>query len=423
VWIRQNVNSHAAVQPRVSFAPGTGRRVRRAFSLLEIMIAIGVLGIGLIMVAAIFPSALEIHRQSIEKSQALDLFNKAEAVLRSRINTSQLWVCPENNPASNLPSVPNGTDSPWYILPSANLAVGANSGNNGSINWDWMGPAQSAMMTNSAADPTGIFYNYANCLNYCYDVGSGGLGNSVRVSGLNPMDVLSDRKAPYTTSVNFSPFMDSEFEEAPNRVVWQGFYRRLANGTVRYAAAVTKINRGDEFAQQSTNTMDPATFNAVSPSNSPGFLPQVNTTVTRRLPAVWRVTVVYNANTRRLYNAASSEGLGELAPPGSKIMVGGFVWRTVMPTPPVTPLPIAPAGKVLTVVNAIDNTADGIDNPETIDVLEDTSDLPAFTAGNSPGTPGFAFDVLVIPPPITSANGGNGVFSSKPSNTIWKVNL
>ena len=440
MWIRQNLNCHTAVQPNVAIGPAAAHRNRRAFSLLEIMIAIGVLGIGLIMVAAIFPSALEIHRQSIEKSQALDMFNKAESVLRGRLDTSRLWTCPANAPGllADL-RVPTGTDSPWYIFPSANLAVGADNPNPNAINWDFMLQATSSLMPNAANDPPATpgseyHYSYANCLNFCYDNSLAGgpprPGNPVPWVALMPMDVLSDRRAPFSTNVALSPFTDREFEEAPNRFAWLGFYRRLANGTVRYAAAVTKINRGDQFAQQATDTLDPASFNPLAPvamsaGTNPGYLPRPNPTVTRRLPAVWRVTVGYIANSRRLFNLASPEGLGELAPPGSKIMVGGFVWRTtpLLPTSPARP--IAPAGKILTVVNVIDNSPDGVDNAETIDVLEDTSDLPIFQFNQLPGAndPNFVFDVLIIPPPITGAYNGDGVYSSKPSNTTWKVNL
>lgn len=57
------------------------RRMRRAFSLAEIMIAIGILGIGMLMVAATFPVGLDQSRIVTEQSIAPNVANEAFARL------------------------------------------------------------------------------------------------------------------------------------------------------------------------------------------------------------------------------------------------------------------------------------------------------------------------------------------------------
>lgn len=382
---------------QVNQTPRASRRVRRAFSLLEIMIAIGVLGIGLIMVAAIFPVALTQHRESIEKSRSLGMLNIADTLLRSRIDASKLWV-------EQPPFLPPGTDSPWYMMPMANLNVNSNGANA----WDWM-PATTPFLTTPAVIGPGLtaadYTHYANCLNFCYNAQP---GNAFSLFAIPSLELLSDRKAPPTVNP-WSPMTDAEFESIENRFAWVGFYRRLAGGTTRYAVAVNRMLRGEQYAEQDTQNIN---------SPDPGFAPLAGN-ASRRLPVPWRVTVRYNANTRRLYNVANPEGLGELAPPGSRIMIGGIVWRGGPAAPPIPTMPVVPAGRILTVTNVFDSTNDGIENPEMVDVLEDTSSLPWF--GASPND--YYFDVIVFPPPAVGINGSNILFGRKSPLIQWKVNL
>jgi len=364
------------------------------------MIAIGVLGIGLIMVAAIFPVALTQHKDSIEKSRSLDQINTAEALMRSRLDSGQLWVAAS-------PVVAPGADSPWYMLPMANLAVGSN-GNNA---WDWMPNTSPLFSSISAPIPVGLtqadYLTYANCLNFAINTDP---GNPFSWTAIPSLEMLSDRKAPPTINP-WSPMNDDEFQSTENRFAWMGFYRRMANGSTRYTVAVNRILRGERYAEQDVSTVGMA---------DPGLMPQAGGTP-RRLPVPWRVTVRYNPQTRRMYNTASPEGLGELAPPGSKIMVGGFIWRNGFVAPP-PPLPVSPAGRILTVTNVFDNTGDGIDNPETVDFLEDPAGLPQFDPSAQPQDQYF-FDVIVIPPPFVGVTGTDVQFGRKSPLIQWKVNL
>ena len=75
---------HAALETTRS---GSRRRQAAAggFSLLEMMIAIAVLGIGLVMVAAIFPVALDQHRRSADETLALQHAYQGRAIIRAKI--------------------------------------------------------------------------------------------------------------------------------------------------------------------------------------------------------------------------------------------------------------------------------------------------------------------------------------------------
>jgi prepilin-type N-terminal cleavage/methylation domain-containing protein len=53
------------------------RRTRRAFSLAELMIATGILGIGMIIVAMAFPVALDQSRVTVETTTSQAVFNEA----------------------------------------------------------------------------------------------------------------------------------------------------------------------------------------------------------------------------------------------------------------------------------------------------------------------------------------------------------
>ena len=65
-----------------------------AISILETTIAIGILGVGMIMVAAVFPVALSQHRDTTDRVRADELLSKADSMLRSRLNEDVLWNDP-----------------------------------------------------------------------------------------------------------------------------------------------------------------------------------------------------------------------------------------------------------------------------------------------------------------------------------------
>lgn len=344
---------------------------RHAFSIMESTIAIGILGVGLIMIAAIFPVALTQHRVSTERAAALELMGKAGALMESRYSAQQLWVDPQ--------VLASGLDSPWYLLPTVNVMVGANNATSGANNWDAMPVGSFAY----ADVIDGINANNNSTTNATYATTYAGLPASNPLSPLSiyGIDLLSDRVAPYTTGNSYSPFMDEELMEAGFRFVWYGFYRRLSTGATQFAAAVCKQRKEQIFAEQDLTVASPAAN------------PTMNTTNPRRLPVPWRVSVAYTGG-NIITNAAAAPllggtmGLATIAPIGTKVFVTGAGYTDAgIP-------PLVRGGTVLTVSDVIDDF--------TVEVIGDRSGLPLWDPDDppSPGPPNYTFDVWVFPPAV-----------------------
>ena len=315
--------------------PRRGRS--RGFSLLETTIAVGILGVGLIMVAAVFPAALTQHRMSVEQARAAELVSKAESLLNSRYHRTSLWVDP---------AVTNvvGLDSPWYLLPTVNLAMDQTT-------WD-------AMLV-------GPLFTYADTINGMNAGNYNPINNPQNPLVIFGLDLLSDRVAPYSANSPFTPFTDDQFMAAPNRLAWYGFYRREAAGTTTFATAICKQRRNQIFVEQDLTVAapfaNPTAFNR-----------------SWRLPVPWRVTVGY-AGGNIIANGAGI-GLARLAPVGAKLMIHGAVYGAG---------PVPPAGRILTVSDSIDNF--------TVEMVGDMSGLPAAPV---------SLDVWVFPPSVENGDFG-----------------
>lgn len=348
------------------------------FSLLETTIAIGILGVGLIMVAAVFPVALAQHRDNVDQARALELTSKAQALMTRRLDASRLWVDPA------VLSTP-GLDSPWYLLPILNLSMNA-------ATWDNMplgGPLTYVDVINGA----NLSNNSTTNANYGTMFPTLSPSNPLNATLLFGLDVLSDRIAP---GVPDSPFTDSEFMEAPNRLVWFGFYRRAATGRVNFATAICKQRTNQVFVEQDLSVAAPFSNPTINPASA------------RRLPVPWRVSVAYPApDGNVLTNAPEAPllggtlGLARLAPVGAKIMVSGGSYTDGISAAP------APAGVVLTVSDIIDDY--------TVEFVGDRTGLPVYDPLPA-GAPHYTFDVWVFPPAQ-----GIGDFARESPVLDWKV--
>jgi prepilin-type N-terminal cleavage/methylation domain-containing protein len=342
------------------------RTLRGGFSLLETSVAISVLGVGLVMVAAVFPVALAQHRNSADKSRSSEMIEQAQSALHSKIDGSQLWIHP---------AVPQGFDSSWYALPSRNLWV------NGT--WD-------------ATEADAV--QYANLLN---GTGDPAFWNRLM---LFDSDILSDRLIP----VN-----DAAANLATNRFAWYGFYRKRGNGSFQYAIAVCKQRQNQRYVEQDVTEITPGT---------PRLMCSALPTRIRRLPVPWRVaayrvppTVDGPVNWLANDSSLTVESLAELAPVGSKILIAGGL---VYPDDPSVPLPLAQprlaAGRVLNVID--------IPKPGVIAVKEDISDLP--TNDLAPAPSDALFDVWVFPPAMIGVRAGDNVdFEDESPLVDWRIVL
>lgn len=370
-------------RPARCVAPCKGPRAargdrRKGFTILEGTIALTILGIGLIMIAAIFPVALSQHRDSVELARAAELATKAEALIKARIDPTTLWV-------KTPPADPN-----WYMLGALNLEAG-------SVAWDEM--------------PVGLPPNYlistqyANVINGVTEADIATANPTV----LTAMDILGDRLAPFTLGDSLSPFTDDEFGESAGRLAWTAFYRRQS--TTTFCTALCAQRRGQFFAQQD---LGPQTLNWAqldAAARTPFATPIANVAGFRRLPVPWRVSVGYarpagpivvgDPRNRQLANTMTPMSdpprmlgggvpLGVLAPRGSRIMIQG----TVNKGPALGAIPIVPSGRLLTVADVL---YDATGSPTIIEVVEDITDLPSFNF--EPGAR-VTFDVWIFPPNV-----------------------
>ncbi len=317
-------------------------RGRRGLSLLETTIALGILGVGLVMVAAMFPVALAEHRMSADTSRALEMVSKAQAMLHNRLDARRLGI--------DEGLLRGGVDSPWNLLPFANINVGG------------------VLVDRSS---------YADAINFRPPI----VPNRLAELQLFGADVLSDRVIPLN---------DAQAQSAPNRLMWYGFYRQLADGSKSFTVAVCKQRRRQVFFMQD--------FSVTFPTLNPTAL----VSLPQRFPAPWRVTVSRLPFTNDLFSFGGV-ALGHLAPRGSKIMIQGGTGGDAFPIPTV------PTGRILTVVDSV--------AANRIRVLEDLRDI----ASNDPADAGdnnVNFDVWIFPPARSGAGFG-------PDSPVleWKVSL
>ncbi len=300
------------------------------------MLGVSILGIGLIMLAALFPVALTEHRLSTERAEALDMLSKSQALLHGRLDSDLLWF--------DEALVGNGLDSPWHLVPFANVDV--------SLTW--------------APD----------AIDYVDAVNGAPINFSETTFGpLGPLgaDILSDRILPF-------PFTDEASNQTAHRAVTYGFYRRLAGGATEYAAAVCKQRRHQIFVRQDLSV--PFPFD--NPTADPARL--------QRFPTPWRLNVARYPLSQFLYGNSGGATLPQLAPPGSKIMIRGGNSAAI---------PFGASGRLLTVADPIN-----LGGAAGVQVFEDISDVFADDPSD-PADGDFRFDVWLFPPPANGGGFGN----------------
>jgi len=141
----------------------------RAFSLIEVLLAVFILGIGVISIAALFPAGISQQRQSVDDVFGPTVANNALAIIRAKLRSDDFGTFQDFDPdtTDNL-----FVDPPWPV----NGPIPPNP-NSGTIfgDWPWMRPSflfaddpttysqSPAVPNNTPFDDTGsidIFCNY-----------------------------------------------------------------------------------------------------------------------------------------------------------------------------------------------------------------------------------------------------------------------
>ncbi len=104
------------------------RAGRRAFSLTEVLLAVFILGIGVIAVAALFPAGIAQQQQSADDVIGPIVANNALSILRTKLRSDDFGTFEEHGVGPPIPSTIEG-DWPWlrpaFIFPMSTFRDGA----------------------------------------------------------------------------------------------------------------------------------------------------------------------------------------------------------------------------------------------------------------------------------------------------------
>ena len=84
-------------------------RCRRGFTLTEILMAAAILGIGLTMVASVFPVAVDQNRRAHDTTMAALSARSMAALMRARRDRTMAWIRYDSNPSRTNPPLPSPT--------------------------------------------------------------------------------------------------------------------------------------------------------------------------------------------------------------------------------------------------------------------------------------------------------------------------
>jgi len=84
---------------------------RRGFSLVEVLLAIFILGIGIISIAALFPAGIAQQRRTVDEVMGPVVADNALSVLRSKLDASMFGTFEEFGPTTT--TLPNGFPTPY----------------------------------------------------------------------------------------------------------------------------------------------------------------------------------------------------------------------------------------------------------------------------------------------------------------------
>lgn len=144
-----------ATSPRPKSPTPKAQRLKPAFSLAELMVAIGILGVGMLIIAAAFPVAIDQSRQAMELYTSKMVFDEAVLRLRTQVQWTELeryidtTLAPNDRPSQDFYNLVPSTSSPVWLLRCDNVLA-----QNGSTEINPFQNARDSTTCVYSADPT-----------------------------------------------------------------------------------------------------------------------------------------------------------------------------------------------------------------------------------------------------------------------------
>lgn len=108
-----------------------GTRRAAAFSLMEVLVALGIFAVGLVAVAAIFPTAITIQRDTVREADGRRIAKNAKSILLATARTNSASGVPTPDEEMSLnPGSPPSIPASGSLLPFLTQAIGVSAYNN-----------------------------------------------------------------------------------------------------------------------------------------------------------------------------------------------------------------------------------------------------------------------------------------------------
>jgi len=391
------------------------------------MIAIGVLGVGLIMVGSLFPVALSQHRDAADVAVAQQLAIRADAVLRSRAAdlSGLLRVPPKNTvpPQFAGPIWPLSVN--WFPVPAELLPVDFDLSDGSPANNAWLGTVDDTMGGTPTTDRLARAFRYFNRL------AGFPIPNNANPYLLPPTGTNRIAINRHDMFFERPPVNDTEaVSDVSRRYMWYAFYNanqpptfydpntgpgdtfNYGDPLMRPSQFIVAVCRSDSREMFAVQGFESSGVNLEPVDVRDYAWPRPDTSIFSRFPVPWRVTLFRDSDdpANKVLNASLPGGIGgvvridRLCPVGSKMFA---VATGQMYT-------VQEAGKSLSVPTQPPPPP----NEYYVKIREDGSTLPVRTDNPAFPFPQHAiFDVYVFPPAV-QIDSATGAFLWGPKSPV-----